>query len=378
MRSKLSINLFLALALVTASTSTAAIAAGRTNQSVPNSVLNGKGAPTSKIGINGDFYIDVLNFNIYGPKEKNRWPVGVSLRGPSGNDGKDGEKGAATNGADGSRGAKGDSGAQGLQGEKGERGEKGEKGDKGDPGERGATGAQGLTGAAGLTGATGLTGAQGLKGDKGDIGLTGATGLTGTQGLKGDKGDTGATGATGPAGATGSIGATGATGTTGATGAQGAKGDKGDTGATGATGATGPSAVSAGNLVFANTLKGTAGVSQATNEFANLEAGKSYLFDLFVYGYSQATDLYLNFTVSAIGQTPTITTYWLPGKSTSYRGNSAKTEFVFVGKAAVNGSSTIANYQLAITIASGMYISDANAVTLAGGFTGILVGSVSS
>jgi hypothetical protein len=44
----------------------------------------------------------------------------------------------------------------------------------------------------------------------------------------------------------------------------------------------------------------------------------------------------------------------------------------------VNGSSTIANYQLAITIASGMYISDANAVTLSGGFTGILVGSVTS
>ncbi|MFM8965850.1 MAG: hypothetical protein ACKOHL_05930 [Actinomycetota bacterium] len=80
MRSKLPINLFLTTALLFASSFAPAIAAGRTNQSVANSVLNGKGAPTSKIGINGDFYIDVVNFNIYGPKEKNRWPAADSLR----------------------------------------------------------------------------------------------------------------------------------------------------------------------------------------------------------------------------------------------------------------------------------------------------------
>ena len=45
-------------------------AAGRTNQTIANTVLNGKGAPTAKIGINGDFYINVLSFNIYGPKAK--------------------------------------------------------------------------------------------------------------------------------------------------------------------------------------------------------------------------------------------------------------------------------------------------------------------
>jgi hypothetical protein len=55
MRSKLPINLFLTMALLIASSFAPAIAAGRTNQSVANSVLNGKGAPTSKIGINGDF-----------------------------------------------------------------------------------------------------------------------------------------------------------------------------------------------------------------------------------------------------------------------------------------------------------------------------------
>jgi len=130
--------------------------------------------------------------------------------------------------------------------------------------------------------------------------------------------------------------------------------------------------------VFSNPLMGSSGVSQASNNFANLQAGKSYLFDIFVYGYSEATNLYLNFTVSAIGQSPTITTYWLPGKSNSYRGNSNRSEFVFVGKAAIDGSGTITDYQLAVTIASGMFISDFDVVTLSGGFTGILVGSVSS
>ena len=66
------VSIALAL-LIAASTISPVSAAGRTNQSVPNSILNGKGAPTSKIGINGDFYIDVLNFNIYAPKIKNRY-----------------------------------------------------------------------------------------------------------------------------------------------------------------------------------------------------------------------------------------------------------------------------------------------------------------
>ena len=44
--------------------STPTSAAGRTNSAVANSVLNGKGAPSTKIGVNGDFYIDVLTFNI--------------------------------------------------------------------------------------------------------------------------------------------------------------------------------------------------------------------------------------------------------------------------------------------------------------------------
>ena len=102
-------------------------AAGRTNQTIANTVLNGKGAPTTKIGINGDFYIDVLTFNMYGPKVNNRWPSPVSLKGPagsSGTDGKPGEKGNASNGARGEQGEKGEKGDTGETGAKGEKGEK--------------------------------------------------------------------------------------------------------------------------------------------------------------------------------------------------------------------------------------------------------------
>ena len=88
-------------------------AAGRTNQTIANTVLNGKGAPTTKVGIDGDFYIDVLTFNMYGPKANNRWPIPVSLKGPtgtSGTDGKPGEKGNASSGSRGEQGEKGEKG----------------------------------------------------------------------------------------------------------------------------------------------------------------------------------------------------------------------------------------------------------------------------
>ena len=79
-------------------------AAGRTNKTIANTVLNGKGAPTTKVGINGDFYIDVLTFNMYGPKANNRWPITVSLKGPTGTSGTDGKPGEKGNASSGSRG----------------------------------------------------------------------------------------------------------------------------------------------------------------------------------------------------------------------------------------------------------------------------------
>ncbi len=48
------------------------------------SVLNGSGAPSDGLGVNGDFYINTSNYYIYGPKAGGVWPAGVSLVGPSG------------------------------------------------------------------------------------------------------------------------------------------------------------------------------------------------------------------------------------------------------------------------------------------------------
>jgi hypothetical protein len=189
-------------------------AAGRTNQSVANTILNGKGAPSSALGINGDFYIDISTFNIYGPKSKNKWPTPISLKGPSG---ASGDKGSSS------------SGAKGDQGEKGTKGEKGESGAKGE------------TGAAGAPGAAGAQGEQGL------------TGPTGPQGPQGETGPTGPTGPQGP---------------------------------TGATGSAGPSNVYAGSITFANALQGSAGSSQSSGNFANLSAGKSYLFDIIIWAFT--------------------------------------------------------------------------------------------
>ena len=290
-------------------------AAGRTNQSVANTILNGKGAPSSAIGINGDFYIDISTFNIYGPKSKNKWPTPISLKGPSG---ASGDKGSSTSGA------------------------KGEPGEKGTKGEKGETGAQGAAGAAGATGA------------QGEQGLTGPTGPQGPQGETGPAGPTGPTGPLGPAGATGA------------------------TGAVGATGAAGPSNVYAGSITFANALQGSAGSSQSSGNFANLSAGKSYLFDIVLWAYSSDDAPFLNFAVSAIGASPTITTHWMRSSANTYRGNVARMEQAFFGRVAIDGSTTITNFQLAVTVATGLALNDATKVTLSGGFTGQLVGSVSS
>jgi hypothetical protein len=248
---------------------TPAFAAGRTNQSIANSILNGRGAPTAKIGINGDFYIDTLTFNMYGPKAKNRWPAPVNLRGPAGTDGKNGDKGQTSIGAEGARGPKGDTGPQGL------KGEKGEKGDKGDVGERG------------IQGLVGLTGAVGPAGAKGDTGATGATGAAGLKGDKGDKGDAGIAGIAGAKGDAGTAGTNGTNGTNGLPGAKGDKGDPGDAGAQGIQGVQGPAGPSISSFITVPqfTLStANPNTSVSSNSFGALTAGKSYKFQIHLRG----------------------------------------------------------------------------------------------
>lgn len=69
-------------------------AAGRTGNTVTNTILSGAGVPAVKLGLNGDFYVDIKSMNFYGPKKNNLWPIPISLKGttgpvgPSGVDGK--------------------------------------------------------------------------------------------------------------------------------------------------------------------------------------------------------------------------------------------------------------------------------------------------
>jgi hypothetical protein len=141
--------------------------AGRTANSIPNTILNGVKAPLKSIGINGDFYIDTKNLNIYGPKKNDAWPLPISLRGTAGTDGKSGTPGVAgtdgktitntstvagTAGATGSAGVAGATGASGAAGETGAAGASGSAGPAGPPGPAGSTGATGAAGASGSLG----------------------------------------------------------------------------------------------------------------------------------------------------------------------------------------------------------------------------------
>ena len=81
----------IAIALVlTLFTSQGAIAAGKTSSTTNkagrattaslNTILSGGGVPTKTTGIDGDFYIDTKNANLYGPKLKGVWKIATSLR----------------------------------------------------------------------------------------------------------------------------------------------------------------------------------------------------------------------------------------------------------------------------------------------------------
>ena len=144
--------------------------AGRTANSIPNTILSGISAPTKTIGINGDFYIDTKNLNIYGPKSNNTWPAAISLRGTAGTDGKAGTPGVAgtdgktitnassSSGTPGPTGATGATGSPGLAGAVGAAGSSGSAGPAGPPGPAGSTGNTGATGAAGVDGSAGVSG----------------------------------------------------------------------------------------------------------------------------------------------------------------------------------------------------------------------------
>jgi len=223
--------------------------AGRTSNSIANTILNGKGVPLSTLGINGDFYIDTRSLLIYGPKKSNKCPLPQSLQGPvgaSGSDGKNGSEGKAI------------SNASTVAGPTGSQGDKGEKGDKG---EAGLAGGNGSPGAAGLTGATGATGPSG-GGGGGSPGATGATGATGTQG---------------------------STGITGVKGETGTAGSSGTNGLAGAIGATGPSNAYVNSIPSWNLSTSSAGTYSTSTFFLNFKSDKHYLYTIYLVGQSDAS-----------------------------------------------------------------------------------------
>ncbi len=79
-----------------------------------NSVLNGTVNPNLATGVDGDFYINTLTNEIFGPKSAGVWPQGISLVGPSGLAGAPGPQGPA--GAMGPQGVIGANGNSVLNG----------------------------------------------------------------------------------------------------------------------------------------------------------------------------------------------------------------------------------------------------------------------
>ena len=247
-----------------------------------NTILNGKGAPSASLGNNGDFYIDKVNMNFYGPKVKNAWPLPVSMRGPAGPAGNDGK-----NGVDGKNGTNGTNGTTTVA----------------------TTGSSspGATGATGPAGPEGPAGPAGPKGDTGPAGPQGATGLSGAAGPAGPagpQGDTGATGATGPAGSQG---------LTGATGSQGPKGD------------TGFAISNVKNIQLSGasgtwTIQTGSPAGSSSSSFGNLGVGKSYIFTVYLTTrsttniFSSYTPFGAYLTSSDATITPTYATYYETGK----------------------------------------------------------------
>jgi hypothetical protein len=329
-RSRLSILLILVIAtsfsIPSSIAATKPKAAGRSSTAVINTVLNGKGAPSNTLGINGDFYIDTRSLLISGPKKNGKWPAARSLQGANGTNGTDGR-----NGND----AKNVSTASTVAGPAGPQGERGEKG------------IDGVAGSSGAAGAAGVAGAMGANGPAG---------------------------ATGPAGS----GATGAQGPSGSNGTNGSAGGAGLTGARGETGTVGPSEVTVGTLGFSN-ISGAVGSSSAAT-LTGFKAGKSYLVRFLIHTYHPSdrylnTAMILNLTVVASNGSPVITKQYIPAFANTYRNGTEGFEWSLDGQLVVNGTLVPDDFGLTITVTAGKSTAVA-ALKIDCDFTSTLVGAV--
>ena len=285
--------------------------AGPSSATVVNTILSGSSTPSKTLGINGDFYIDTKNLNLYGPKTKGVWKLTTSLK-P-----KEPAIAAIVTGDTGPAGPRGDTGAQGDKGDKGVTGDKGVPGTLGIQGLTGNTGAVGATGFSGATGATGLTGATGAVGSTGTSGVAGAKGDSGTQGIQG---------------LTGIAGAKGDTGTTGSTGSQGAKGD---TGTAGATGDAGISIAKFATVPLATLAITTAGNSTSQTFFTADTAG-SYTFEVIVAGVANFSDTFKLNAEIVIGNSAITNQFTIASDANSYANGISGRQYGFtlIGAAA--------------------------------------------
>jgi len=285
--------------------------AGPSSATAVNTILSGSSTPSKTLGINGDFYIDTKNLNLYGPKTKGVWKLTTTLK-P-----KEPAIAAIVTGDTGPAGPRGDTGAQGDKGDKGVTGDKGVPGTLGIQGLTGNTGAVGATGFSGATGATGLTGATGAVGSTGTSGVAGAKGDSGTQGIQG---------------LTGIAGAKGDTGTTGSTGSQGAKGD---TGTAGATGDAGISIAKFATVPLATLAITTAGNSTSQTFFTADTAG-SYTFEVIVAGVANFSDTFKLNAEIVIGNSAITNQFTIASDANSYANGISGRQYGFtlIGAAA--------------------------------------------
>ena len=302
-------------------TKSAVKTAGRTSQApILNTFLNGLGAPNATNGIDGDFYLDTLSSNLYGPKKKGKWPLPRSLVGPVG-----------------------------PQGPVGKQGSEGKVGDKG-----------------ASTSSAGTQGTQGIQGVQGVSGPAGPSGPSGSQGPGGGNGGVGTQGSVGPAGA---AGAQGVPGTTGTTGARGPIGETGTAGADGAQGTAGISRAVLGNINFVGSLSGSAGVGKESSVFGDFQTGKKYLVISNIFTTSTSTtDPSIGIVISASGAALTPITKFITNSGNGYRSASENFEygaqvFTTVDASSISGP----NFNLKVTISSG-------ANTSAPGFALVITG----
>ena len=332
-RSLLTITLAISLAILPSAIAvdkTSSKAAGPSPTTVVNTILSGSGAPAKTLGINGDFYIDTKNLNLYGPKTKGVWKIATSLK------------------------VKDVPVVANVIGESGAIGQTGAKGATGDKGATGATGAQGIQGLTGPIGVTGLAGASGATGSAGTPGVAGAKGDTGAQGSQG---------ASGASGATGSAGTPGVAGAKGDAGAQGIQGVKGETGTTGAQGDSGASVVK-----FATVPAGTLTITTAGNSisqtFFTAETAGNYTFEVIVVGIANFSETFKLNAEIVIGNSAIVNQFAIAADANSYANRTLGRQYGFTVIGAAADISAGAIFAIRIT----------NQVALSGGtpinFTG--------